>query len=551
MRKLLLYFVSIIFMLFSAGMNGQNLVQNGDLESWDDPNNPTNWDKIESISQEDVNVHGGTYSAMHTSADATTDFMQDVEGVSPGTNYTIRYFYYDNDPTARTRIWSYWTSGGSTLPDHEAELRPGSYSSDQDEWVMYEVDLTSPPSADGFRFEVRVYKQDGNYGGPVYYDDFSIEAASVDPEPTNYPADFQATANELSIELSWTDAIGEQLPGGYLILASVDPDIAPPVDGEPVANDPEFTDGEGALNVAYGEESAVFDILLGNTTIYFEIYPYTNGGANIDYKTDGDPPAAEATTANLVVLNYENFNDSTLGTWMQYSVLGDDQYWEVQNYFGINDSPQAKMSGYSGGAVPNDDWLISPEIALFPGFSNPTLEFWTAKNFDGPELEVKLSLDYDGSGDPSAFTWTDLDAVLSAGGWEWTYSGEVYLGDEVPVNEPFYVAFRYTSNDSEASTWELDEIMITAEPSVGMAESTDENFARIYPNPVYDQLNIEIEGNEKVQVEIFNIAGKLMVHEELTGKLSRDLSGLPSGLYLLRITGLSNGKSYQQKILLR
>ncbi len=58
---------------------GQNLMINAGVEQWDDPNNPTDWDKVESTSQEAVTVHEGTYSAAHTSSDGgTQDFHQVV-----------------------------------------------------------------------------------------------------------------------------------------------------------------------------------------------------------------------------------------------------------------------------------------------------------------------------------------------------------------------------------------------------------------------------------------------------------------------------------------
>ncbi|HCX73958.1 MAG TPA: hypothetical protein DHM37_09590, partial [Candidatus Cloacimonas sp.] len=54
-------------------------------------------------------------------------------------------------------------------------------------------------------------------------DSFSITdyAGSVDPEPSNYPTSFTATANGYDqVDLSWTDATGTTLPDGYLIKAN-------------------------------------------------------------------------------------------------------------------------------------------------------------------------------------------------------------------------------------------------------------------------------------------------------------------------------------------
>ncbi|HPL10699.1 MAG: chitobiase/beta-hexosaminidase C-terminal domain-containing protein [Bacteroidales bacterium] len=114
-------------------------------------------------------------------------------------------------------------------------------------------------------------------------------------EPSNYPTMFEATSSGLSITLTWEDATGEILPSGYLILASDENDFTAPVDGVSVINDPVLADGEAAMNIAYGVEKYTFTNLEENVTYYFRIYPYTGSGSTIDYKTDGAPPAAEAT----------------------------------------------------------------------------------------------------------------------------------------------------------------------------------------------------------------------------------------------------------------
>lgn len=172
MKKILVCFV---FVMAFGLVFAQNLVQNGDLESWADASTPDNWDVIENITQTTTTVHGGTYAAAHTAASSTKDFRQTVTGISGGQDYTISYWYYDNDTSAKARIWAYWLNGTSTISDNADVLRPSTYSDDIDGWQQWSVTLTAPATADGFRFEVRAYNQDGNYGGQVLYDDFSVE----------------------------------------------------------------------------------------------------------------------------------------------------------------------------------------------------------------------------------------------------------------------------------------------------------------------------------------------------------------------------------------
>lgn len=525
--------ISIIILSgFFLAANAQNLMENGGLEVWSNPTTPQGWDKAEDVSQSDVNVHGGVYSAQHTSASSTKDMQQDVEGIVAGVNYEISYWYFDNDPQARTRIWSYWLSGGSTLPDHEDVLRPSVYSEDNPGWQHFSVTLTAPPTADAFRFEVRVYKQDNVSGGSVFYDDFSVEQAGVDPEPENYPTDFAAAATGVSIDLTWTDALGAQLPSAYLILASDQDNIQPPLDGTPVADDTDLSDGSGALNVPYGDEMCTFANLMGNEQYFFSIFPYTNGGANIDYKTDGTPPEANATTADITVIETENFNDSW-GNWTRVSVTG-SQEWERDNNYGLEGTPCARVSGYEGGSFANEDWLISP-VMNFDDYENETLSFYTAMNYSGPELEVLISTDYDGGGSPGSATWDALSGTFSGGSWEWINSGDIdisgYSGNTV------YVAFKYTSTESESATWEVDDILITGTELVGIPGMQGNIYkVEVLPNPATDFISIETGSMVYHEAEIFTVRGEskwLSMQGIDSQKIS--VAGWDPGMYVLRI----------------
>ncbi len=540
---LLSAFIMGLFLFGSA----QNLMTNGDLESWDDPSTPTAWDKAENISQSDVTVHGGTYSAQHTSASSTKDFQQEVEGITAGVNYEISYWYYDNDPEARTRIWSYWLNGGSTLPDHEDILRPSTYSEDNPGWQQFTATLTAPPTADAFRLEVRVYKQDNVSGGSVFYDDFIVEQAGVDPEPDNYPTDFAANAVGITINLTWTDATGAQLPSNYLILASDQDNIQLPVDGTPVDDDTDLSDGTGALNIAYGEEMCSFSNLVGNMQYFFTIFPYTNGGAGIDYKTDGTPPEANATTANLTVIESENF-DNDWGNWSVISVTG-NQEWERDNNYGIGDSPCARVSGYEGGSNVNEDWLISPSMNL-EEYENEIFSFYTAMNYSGPELEVLISTDYDGGGDPASANWNPLTGTLSSGGWEWVNSGDIdissYNSSEV------YVAFKYTSTDSESATWEVDEILITGTELVGIVgHAKDQNVLKVLPSPAKDFITIQAQGMDIRHARIYSSNGEMVWSDDNVDMNKKiNVSGWNSGVYIFNVATI-DGSFYSRKFIVR
>ena len=70
----------------------------------------------------------------------------------------------------------------------------------------------------------------------------------------------------------------------------------------------------------------------------------------------------------------------------------------------------------------------------------------------------------------------------------------------------------------------------------------------IYPNPVKDQLTLRFDdGSEPESVELYDLAGRL-VGTKSNGLECIDMSAMPSGMYLLRVT-MKEGTSYHEKIL--
>jgi len=106
------------------------------------------------------------------------------------------------------------------------------------------------------------------------------ESPTTNAEPSNHVTNF-STGREITI--TWTDAVtGSQAPDGYLIKMSSSSyaSISDPVDGtfESTSNTKKY--------VSYGVQTATMSPLSGSSTYYIKIFPYTNSGANIDYKTD-------------------------------------------------------------------------------------------------------------------------------------------------------------------------------------------------------------------------------------------------------------------------
>lgn len=275
------------------------------------------------------------------------------------------------------------------------------------------------------------------------------------PEPSNYPTSFTAAPDNITITLTWTDATGAQLPTKYLIKVSTQDNITAPVDGTPVPDDLDFSDGEGAFNVNYGVQTCMFYHLEGATPYYFKIYPYTNAGTLINYKTDGTAPATNATTEPL--LNAEDFESNTFGTWTTYNVASDKD-WAVVNFGGAYSTTYfAQMNGFNEN-VPSNDWLISPSFNM-DAYMGEKMVFFTQWRFGDTDQELKLkySANYSG-GDPTAATWTDLSFTKSSVQDVWTHSGNVDLSGITGSN--VHIAFQYLSSGNPRR-WGVDEIVIT------------------------------------------------------------------------------------------
>ncbi len=120
---------------------------------------------------------------------------------------------------------------------------------------------------------------------------------STNPEPSNHVASFSAgSPTSSSITLTWNDNDGTNDADKFLLKINTSGTFTAPVDGVENSDDTDISDGSGNVNVNHGDETYTFAGLDESTTYYFEIYPYSNFGTDIDYKTDGNIPNSSAST---------------------------------------------------------------------------------------------------------------------------------------------------------------------------------------------------------------------------------------------------------------
>lgn len=166
--------------LGTVAVNAQNLVTNGNFETWAD-GAPTGWtitvpENGGSVAQETAaaNVQNGTSSIRFTAPAGTGNVRAawtDIP-VTAGHEYTFSYWYKDESDDARGRHWASWRVGTAQLDDNADVLRPD-YMVNTSGWTQVTYTLEAPATATAFRLDFRVYQETGN-SGLIYYDNVSL-----------------------------------------------------------------------------------------------------------------------------------------------------------------------------------------------------------------------------------------------------------------------------------------------------------------------------------------------------------------------------------------
>ena len=156
----------------------------------------------------------------------------------------------------------------------------------------------------------------------------------------------------------------------------------------------------------------------------------------------------------------KTFDDGFISSegWQQYSTSGEEIQWETSSA-GDAETDYAVIRNYNGSAnIACENWLISPSYD-FSQINSPTLSFDNAYKYTGPNLEVYISTNYDGTSNPNTQgTWSLLSYPLSPGNFVFASSGAINLSAYNGTNT--HIAFKYSGGTSDGATWEIDNIYI-------------------------------------------------------------------------------------------
>ena len=478
-------------------------------------------------------------SGTNNSVNETTSFEYSLDATNLSSGTWVAATGFDLKEIAIASQSAYALNGN--LPENQTEISTSitgiNWTPDSKLWIRW-TDVNNSGS-------------DGLYAIDNLVMDVTIGYVITYSEPTNYPADFSATPAGTSIATKWTDATGDQFPAGYLVKISTSPGIAPPDDRIFSADDPDLSDGNGAKNIVFGQQNYTFNGLTKGTVYYFAIFPYTNNGTMVDYKTSGSAPSINSTTQNIIL---KTGFDIDLTQWTPYSTLGDQIWsWVPDLTRRLNASGCAKINGFDGSNFTNEDWLISPAIDMMNS-TNTKLQFFSAFDDQGNPLKVLVSDDYT-SGDPSVNgTWNDVSAsaVFSPGGWIWTPSGFINLGLSNTPN--VHIAFKYNSDAVAARSCKIDNIVIAGDFNVGISESgKSEHNTCIYPNPGHGWFNAEMPSEGKYIITITNAVGYTMkvINSTFDKIMKVETNGLSNGLYFVTIQNVVTKQKETHKLIVR
>lgn len=210
-------------------------------------------------------------------------------------------------------------------------------------------------------------------------------------------------------------------------------------------------------NYAIELDSGTFKDLTGNdfTGLQDSAWTFATAAQLTDFHFDSCSPAG---------------NTSLPDGFTHYSVTG-AQTWSCSAFGQRLNGIQIHGFVPDSGAVDNEDWLISPAFDL-SGYHYPLLSFYSRNKFWGPSLQLKISTDYKGSGNPLLAHWTSLNGKFPLENTDqWTLSSHINLAAFRQAKT--YLAFVYTASPAAgAARWTIDDLFIqdtTAAPAPSLS----------------------------------------------------------------------------------
>lgn len=310
--------------------------------------------------------------------------------------------------------------------------------------------------------------------------------------------------------------------------------------------------------------TVTFDInsLAFNTGYYFEIsagafvdlndnaFAGITGAAGWNFTTYATPPAGTLETT----YSFDNCTGSLTDGFTQFNILG-AQVWGCSAFGRDAANPPSgnapnglEMNGYANGIDnANEDWLISPSFDL-TSTAYPLLSLWSRTAYAGATLQLKVSTDYTGTGDPNLATWTDINGKFPSEVSDvWALSQDINLSAYKSAHT--YFAFVYTSTTDDGARWSLDDILLTNSatpppPSLTLG-ATDIQYTFVANGSSSDK-SFTFTGNDLTGNVTLNSTGAFLISKDgsaFTSALNYTAAAandIPETVYVRFIPGAAN-----------
>lgn len=125
--------------------------------------------------------------------------------------------------------------------------------------------------------------------------------------------------------------------------------------------------------------------------------------------------------------------------------------------------------------------------------------------------------------------FTDAENFVPTSGWYGIYNPNIFwVGNPHP-----YIALKVTCNDC---------------PIVNVEDMETHNIT-VSPNPATNNIKVNLAGDGKAQIQLFNLVGQLVYNETATTNTTINVSDLQNGIYMLKV--IQNNKVYTSKVVVK
>ena len=403
-----------------------------------------------------------------TTANATGDYFASFNNAASGTNYSGRVFAKKGTGTNKFLLGLQMGVTGATPTYGVTELDLNT------EYVMIlKYNFISSNSNDTGAIYVNPSNTSTEFSNTSYTtstwagssaEPSALTAVSFAPRA----ASSSATISKLFVTTDWaslaalTTGVSIPVPS----ISSISPEAGLPgssvtITGTNLASPTSvtFTTASGTANatVTSGNATQIVCTVPAGTTTGTVTVTTANGSATGSFRL----LAPIATPYGP-----ENFETSQ-GSWFTYSAAGSKNWAYVSSTLGAGSTTGTtnkamEMNGYNSDVAANDWMIIGPLDCS--SATNPVVTFNALTRYTSAglgEMEVKVSTDYSGAGDPSLANWTSLTFSKPPAELTKSPSGQVLLTGAANQSA-VYVAFHYTAGGTTSGTalWQIDDIEI-------------------------------------------------------------------------------------------